>query len=122
MNLRIVPTHTSRAANQAVFKTKRKVQSRWSTAMALRDFSERTVKLPGSQPFSLAERPYLHALYRSQAKRIVIRASRQVEKSTYLVNRILYDAWRHPGLHILFVSPRQDQARFFSNVRLRGTI
>jgi hypothetical protein len=89
--------------------------------MNLREFAEQTVIL-GGRPFSLARRPYLDAVYHSTASNMVIRASRQVEKSTFLVNRILYDAVRRPGIQILFVSPRLEQARLFSNVRLRGTL
>ena len=63
-------------------------------------------------------RPYLPAIYASNARNLVIRASRQVEKSTFLVNTILYEAAMHPGAQILFVCPRQEQARVFSNSRL----
>jgi hypothetical protein len=74
------------------------------------------------KPISFAGRPYLHAPYSSQARRLVIRASRQVEKSTFLVNTILYMAVVHPGIRILFVCPRQEQARVFSSSRLLPTI
>ncbi len=71
---------------------------------------------------SFAGRPYLREPYSSQVRRLVIRASRQVEKSTFLVNTILYTAVMHPGVHILFVCPRQEQARVFSGSRLLPTI
>jgi len=74
------------------------------------------------KPISFASRPYLQEIYDSGARRLVIRASRQVEKSTYLVNRIVHAAVIHPGLHILFVCPRLDQARVFSSSRLLRTI
>lgn len=89
--------------------------------MGFLTFVHRSVRLK-DRPFSLQGRPYLEAIYGSQAQRMVIRAGRQVEKSTFLVNLILYEALRSPGAQILFVSPRQDQARLFSNVRLRGAI
>jgi len=74
------------------------------------------------QPISFEGRPYLSAVYQSEAPRLVIRASRQVEKTTFLINSIIYLAIRHPGIHIVCVFPRQEQARVFSSTRLLGTI
>jgi Phage terminase large subunit gpA, ATPase domain len=74
------------------------------------------------KPISFADRPYLYGPYHSKARRLVIRASRQVEKSTLLVNTILYGAVQNPGIHILFVCPRQEQACLFSNTRLMPAI
>jgi phage terminase large subunit GpA-like protein len=64
---------------------------------------------------SFAGRPYLNDIYASQARRVVIRASRQVEKTTFLVVTIIYLALMHPGIHIVVVFPRQEQARVFSS-------
>jgi hypothetical protein len=74
------------------------------------------------RPISFEGRPYLSAVYQSEAPRLVIRASRQVEKSTFLINSVIYLAVRHPGIHIVCVFPRQEQARVFSSSRLLGTI
>ena len=74
------------------------------------------------RPISFDSRPYLPSVYQSEASRLVIRASRQVEKSTFLVNSILYLAVRRPGIHIVCVFPRQEQARVFSSSRLLGMI
>jgi hypothetical protein len=49
---------------------------------------------------------------------LLIRASRQVEKSTFLANTITYEACRNREAQILFVSPRAEQARAFSTKRL----
>ena len=89
--------------------------------MSLRSFCELVVRLHG-QPFSLTGRPYLHQIYNSTDKNIVIRASRQVEKSTFLANRIIYDCYKYRRIRILFVSPRQEQAELFSRDRLQATI
>lgn len=70
------------------------------------------------QPISFAGRPYLPAIYASTRRRLVIRASRQVEKSTFLVNTILHYATFHRGIHVIFVCPREEQARVFSSSRL----
>ena len=80
-------------------------------------FCERFVYL-NRRPISFDGRPYLPALYASSAKNIVLRASRQVEKSTFLVNTVLYEACVNPGIQILFVCPRLEQARVFSHTRL----
>jgi hypothetical protein len=75
-----------------------------------------------NKPISFVGRPYLARVYESEASRLVIRASRQVEKTTFLVNSILYLAIRHPGVHIVCVFPRQEQAHVFSHARLMATI
>jgi hypothetical protein len=74
------------------------------------------------QPISFEGRPYLPSVYQSRASRLVIRASRQVEKSTFLVNSIVHLAVCNPGIHVVCVFPRQEQARVFSSSRLLGTI
>jgi len=89
--------------------------------MGLRAFTERAVRLRG-QPFSLGGRPYLEEVYRATAGNLVLRASRQVEKSTMICNLMLYKAYRYPGIQILFVAPRQEQSRLFSNARLRPVL
>lgn len=85
------------------------------------EFCERFICLR-KKPISFAGRPYLRAPYNSIARRLIIRANRQVEKSTFLVNTILHAAVTCPGIHILFVCPRQDQVRVFSTSRLLPTI
>src|ERR1035438_5567039 len=77
------------------------------------EFCEKFIWLK-NKPISFVGRSYLREPYASQANKLVIRASRQVEKSTFLVNTILYMAVQHPGIHILFVCPRQEQAQVFS--------
>jgi phage terminase large subunit GpA-like protein len=89
--------------------------------VSFQEFSEWTIVIKGG-PFSLAGRPYLDAVYSSPARRIILRAGRQVEKSTFLVNRILYEAYQRPGIRILYVAPRLDQARQFSCDRLAVTV
>ncbi|MDH3719381.1 MAG: phage terminase large subunit family protein, partial [Planctomycetota bacterium] len=69
-------------------------------------------------PIRFDERPYLPAIYASRARNLVLRASRQVEKSTFLVNTILYEACARPGIQMLLVCPRSEQARVLSRFRL----
>ena len=68
------------------------------------------------------DRPYLPAIYASDARNLVLRTSRQVEKSTFLVNTIVYEACTRPGIKMLFVCPRHEQAQVFSKSRLIPTI
>jgi len=89
--------------------------------MTVREFAELAIRLD-RRPFSLQERPHLWDVYDSRARNLVIRASRQCEKSTFLVNRILHDTICQPGIRILLVSPRHEQGKLFSRDRLQATI
>ncbi len=71
------------------------------------------------QPIKFTGRHYLGKVLASTAKRLVLRCSRQVEKTTLLVNRILYDAVMNPGVQLLLVCPPvPEQASTFSKSRL----
>ncbi len=74
------------------------------------------------QPISFDGRPYLREIYNVQRGNLVICASRQVEKSTFLANTIVYEACMNPGSEILFVCPREAQARAFSHLRLAAVL
>jgi Phage terminase large subunit (GpA) len=67
-------------------------------------------------------RPYLPAIYATTARNLVLRASRQVEKSTFLALTILYLAATYPGIQILYVCPRMEQARLFARTRLMSIL
>ena len=70
-------------------------------------------------PICFDGRPYLAGdLRRDGQSNLVLRCSRQTEKSTFLVNTILYEACQNPGIQMLFVCPRMEQARVFSHTRL----
>lgn len=84
-------------------------------------FCERFVYLQ-RRLISFAGRPYLPAIYASKRRNLVIRASRQTEKSTFVVNTIVHAACSHPGVPILFVAPREEQVDTFVNTRLRPAI
>ena len=89
--------------------------------MQLREFCEQFVCLKG-QPISFAKRGYLREVYASTAQRLVLRCSRQVEKTTLLVNRIVHYAVNFPGIQMLLVCPRREQAGVFINTRLMPAI
>ena len=74
------------------------------------------------QPISFTGRPYLPEIYAATSGNLVLRCSRQTEKSTFLVNTILFEASRNPGIRMLFVCPRTEQARVFSRMRLLDSL
>ena len=55
------------------------------------------------KPICFDGRPYLPPIYKVTKRNLVLRSSRQTEKSTFLVNTILYEACRNPGVQMLFV-------------------
>ena len=67
-------------------------------------------------------RPYLREIYNSSARRMVLRCSRQVEKTTLVCNIVVHTAMTIPGVHIIVVFPRQDQASVFAKSRLRPVV
>jgi hypothetical protein len=81
------------------------------------DFCRHFVNLNG-EPISFAGRPYLPAVYAVNAGNLVIRASRQVEKSTFLANTIAHECCRNEHAKILVVLPREEQAHSFFHDRL----
>jgi hypothetical protein len=72
----------------------------------------------GDQLINFEGRPYLPPIFGSTARNLVLRASRQVEKSTFLALKILYLAATKPGIQLLYVCPRQEQARLFIHQKL----
>ena len=67
-------------------------------------------------------RPYLRAIYEVSDRNLVLRCSRQVEKSTFLANSIAHAACTRPGVQLLYSCPREEQARRFSRDRLLPVI
>ena len=85
------------------------------------DFARNYIYLKKT-PISFTGREYLRDVYNCPAKRLVIRASRQVEKSTFLTNAIVHAAVTMPSVTILFVAPRDQQASVFTKTRLMPAI
>ena len=67
-------------------------------------------------------RPYLPAIYAVTNRNLVLRCSRQVEKSTFLANTVIFEACTRPAAEILVVCPREQQARRFAHDRLLPAI
>lgn len=75
-----------------------------------------------NRPLSFAGRGYLDGVYAATDRNLILRCSRQVEKSTMLCNRILFEAVTNPGISMIFVCPRLEQASMFSKTRLLPAI
>lgn len=74
----------------------------------LMQFCEAALML-NQQPLRFDNRPYLDGIYRATDGNVVIRAGRQVEKSSYITFRIAYELVRQRGAKILLVCPRESQ-------------
>ena len=85
------------------------------------DWCKSLVYLRG-KPISFEGRPYLRSIYDSDARRVVLRCSRQVEKTTFICNTVVHAAATIPGVHIVVVFPRHEQATVFAKSRLLPVI
>lgn len=88
------------------------------------DFVEFAVVIPDQaskqlKQFSFAERRYLKPVYDTTSPRVLLKCGRQVEKSTYLGNRLLALTCIQPNFTSLYVSPTNEQTKTFSNDRIR---
>lgn len=88
------------------------------------DFVEFAIKIPEEKtkqllPFSFANRRYLLPVYNTTSPRVLLKCGRQVEKSTYLGNRLLSMTCIQPNFTALYVSPTNQQTKTFSNDRIR---
>ena len=92
-----------------------------TTLMNRYEFCETFIHLKG-RPISFARRPYLRPIYDSSARRVVLRCSRQVEKTTFICNMVTHAAVTIPGVHIVVVFPRHEQATVFAKSRLLPVI
>lgn len=89
------------------------------------DWVEFAIKIPkGGEltPFSFAHRQYLLPVYNTDAKRLLLKCGRQVEKSTCLGNKILAYMSLNPYFRTLYVSPSNTQTKVFSRDRIKEPI
>lgn len=88
------------------------------------EWCEKYLVLKG-KAFSLNQRPYLKAIYNrlgGRHKRVILKAGRQVEKSTTLANKIILNNCRRSSFASMYVAPRGMQARQFSIDRIKPVI
>lgn len=91
------------------------------------EFVEFAVRMPNHDtkaldPFSFESRRYLRAIYDTTSPRVLLKCGRQVEKSTYLGNRLLAMTCIQPSFTALYVSPTNQQTKTFSNDRIKEPI
>jgi len=74
------------------------------------------------QPFSFDERRHLVRVYDTEAKEMVLKCGRQVEKSTTgSISLALFEAM-HPATSSIYVAPLRSQANFFSRQRFHPIV
>jgi len=69
--------------------------------------------------FSFDDREYLLPIYRDGSHRIYIVKGRQTEFSEFLINMIIFNAWKYPGTVHLYLADRQSHTYKFSNHRMK---
>lgn len=90
-------------------------------------FTEFAIRMPDKKnhtyvPFSFEGREYLRQIYDTPAPRVLLKAGRQVEKSTLLGNKLLSYACMTTALNALYVSPTNQQSKVFSQDRLKEPV
>ena len=84
-------------------------------------FAEKFIQLKG-KPFSLKHYPFLKRAYDECAREVLLKAGRQVAKSTTLCNVTVAEMGCIPYFQSLYVSPTTTQTRRFSNQRFTPTV
>lgn len=85
------------------------------------EYAERLIHLKG-RPFSLKDYPFLRKPYDIKASEVLLKAGRQVAKSTTICNIMLTEMASIPYFQSFYVSPSILQTRRFSNQRFDPTI
>jgi hypothetical protein len=86
------------------------------------EFTEFAMFMPSGgeyRKFSFNGRKYLRQIYDTPAKRRILMAGRQVEKSTLLGNQTLAYSALNIGFKSLYVSPSNTQTKVFSRDRIK---
>lgn len=85
------------------------------------DFVHHLIHLEGKK-FDFTGRNYLRPIYDRNDRQILLKTSRQVEKTTFLANNLTITSVVNPFNKSLYVSPSHTQTRQFSNEKLRPAI
>ena len=85
------------------------------------DFVHNLIYLDGKK-FDFTGREYLFPLYNRRDSDVLLKTSRQVEKTTFLANNLVVSSVVTPYSKSLYVSPSHTQTRQFSNEKLRPAI
>ena len=89
------------------------------------EFTETAIRIPEAgrvSPFTFQGREYLRRIYDTSNKRLLLKCGRQVEKSTTLGDILLCNACLRNNFKTLFVAPSAEQAKVFSNDRIKDVI
>ena len=101
------------------------VDGGWPFGLSNSEFVSAAFRIPTKgklERFNFNEREYLRAIYDSPAKRKLLVAGRQVEKSTLLGNSSLAYCGINPHFRVLYVSPSNQQTKVFSRDRIEEPI
>jgi hypothetical protein len=74
------------------------------------------------EKFDFKGREYLIPIYDRDDKEVLLKTSRQVEKTTFLANNLVINAVCKPWSKSLYVSPSHTQTRTFSSEKLKPAI
>lgn len=85
-------------------------------------FAFRMPTVSGWENFSFNGRRHLYQPYDTPARRILLVAARQVEKSTLIGNKIITLCCLIQAYKVLYVSPSATQSKTFSNDRLKDPL
>lgn len=89
------------------------------------EFAETAIRVPEAgrvSDFQFTGREYLRKVYDTAAPKVLLKCGRQVEKSTTLGNRLLCYSALTNNFRCLFVAPSAEQAKVFSNDRIKDVI
>jgi len=89
------------------------------------EFAETAIRIPEAgkiSDFTFKGREYLRKIYDTQSKRVLLKCGRQVEKSTTVGNRIICYSALTNNFRSLYVAPSAEQAKVFSNDRLKDVM
>jgi len=89
------------------------------------EFAETAIRIPEAgrvTDFTFEGREYLRRIYDSSSKKVLLKCGRQVEKSTTVANKLICYAALMNHFRALYVAPSADQAKVFSNDRVRDVI
>lgn len=81
------------------------------------DFIQKTIRLDGHE-WRFRDRPYIFEIVNSTAKRNLLLAARQTEKSTTLSGLMLAKGCLNPNYNMLYVSPTMKQTGVFSRKKI----
>jgi hypothetical protein len=101
------------------------IDREWPYKAPISAFIESTFRIANKgklDHFSFEGRRYLKTIYDSPAKRKLLMAGRQVEKSTFLGNMCLAHTAITPLFRVLYVSPSNQQTKVFSRDRISEPI